>query len=89
MSNHDYKYIKVTYERYVTKRDVNRTKCGFCLLREGTPKKLLYIVKCFVVSNNMYMFLFKNKNLQCKPRDSLQTCTVHFYDRTKRADVKL
>jgi hypothetical protein len=62
MPNHDAKSVKVTYKKYVNKRDLNRTKCGFCLLREGFPKKLPYILKCFYASNDMYKFLFKNKN---------------------------
>ena len=33
--------------------------------------------------------MFKNKNLRRKPRDSLQTCTVRIYDRTKQADVRI
>ena len=89
MSNHDAGSVKVTYKKYVTKRDLNRKKCGFCLLREGFPKKLPYILKCFVASNDMYMFLFKNKNWQCKQWDSLRSCTVRLYDRTKQADAKL
>ena len=56
MSNHDAKNEEVTYERYVTKRDVSVV---FVFQGKAFQKKTPIYLKLFVVSNNKHIFCLK------------------------------